>query len=59
MKGFLNKVQGKVSGKPAGNGADAKPTPHGHDAVAAAANAAKAEPTPRADISLPKSKERR
>jgi hypothetical protein len=50
MKGFLNKVQNKVAGKPA----DGKPAT---EAVAGAA--IRSEATPRADISLPRGRERR
>ena len=61
MKGFLNKVQGKVGGKNA-NGAGAETKPAANAAVPAPqqnAMAAIADQTPRADISLPKGKERR
>lgn len=57
-------MQGKVAGKPA-NGAEATGKPNGNGATAAAptpqhnAMAAIADQTPRADISLPKGKERR
>eukprot|EP01031_Cornospumella_fuschlensis_P042468 gene42468-51879_t len=58
MKGFLNKVQNKVvGGKPAGEG---KPTaPMGESMPSNAANAAKIDGTPKADISLPKRHDRR
>lgn len=64
MKGFLNKVQGKVAGKPtgaeglkpAGNGGTS-PTPNGSSQPLL--NPSAQEPTPRADISLPKGRERR
>ena len=62
MKGFLNKVQkvaGKTDGKMEG-GAPTVPAPTPAQAnVAAAAGAARAEATPRADISLPKRHDRR
>lgn len=64
MKGFLNKVQQKATGKPDGKaeGAPAAAAPAGNSAqanVAAAAGAARAEATPRADISLPRRHDRR
>jgi hypothetical protein len=55
MKGFLNKVQTKVTGK----SSEGKPLQNGNDGVAGAAAVARAEVTPRADISLPKRHDRR
>ncbi len=64
MKGFLNKVQkvaGKGDGKADGAPAQATPAPSNSAQanVAAAAGAARAEATPRADISLPRRHDRR
>jgi hypothetical protein len=57
MKGFLNKVQTKVTGgKP---NADGKPIASAVEGVAGAAAVARSEVTPRADISLPKRHDRR
>jgi hypothetical protein len=55
MKGFLNKVQTKVTGVKAGGEGKGG----GVDGVAAASAAAKAEATPRVDISLPRRHDRR
>jgi hypothetical protein len=54
MKGFLNKVQTKVGGGKTGEGKG-----NGVESVAGAAAVARAEVTPRADISLPKRHDRR
>lgn len=66
MKGFLNKVTkgGKADEKPVGAAAPAAnasspTTGAANQAVAAAAGAARAEATPRADISLPRHRDRR
>lgn len=55
MKGFLNKVQSKVAGKSpnAAAAVEAKPT-HVESPVHSMV-----DPTPRADISLPRGRERR
>ena len=64
MKGFLNKVAGnKATGKP-GDGekitSAAPAAPTGTGAISASAQAAlRADATPRADISLPRGRERR
>jgi hypothetical protein len=56
MKGFLNKVQTKVTG---GKSPEGMPKANGVESVAGAAANARAEVTPRADISLPKRHDRR
>lgn len=55
MRGFLGKVQTKVTGK----ASEGKPLTNGAEGVAGAAAVARAEVTPRADISLPKRHDRR
>lgn len=57
MKGFLNKVQTKVTGVRPNGGEGGKPT--AAEGFSAATAAAKAEATPRADISLPRRHDRR
>jgi hypothetical protein len=57
MKGFLNKVQNKVVGKSATT-ENGKPIANG-GTDSPMASAIKVDATPRADISLPKGKERR
>jgi hypothetical protein len=57
MKGFLNKVQGKTGTKSTG-GTEGKPVAAVVEPIAPQV-IIKSEATPRADISLPKGRERR